>query len=187
MVPRDPGHADRCVAAAGAVEESVTRGRDDRTRANEENMTEDVQPTEHEPSEITYSEQFYPARPRALRPRARLRPQGSPQHGEDRSGEPVGTNPFYVAWLQRSSMLHDANVISNQFSGTGGMWQNPYANPDPESAIASAGVWFTAYPLSLMTRPGRSFLGTRTPICGAPSSGSGSARCTPAPSSAPAG
>ncbi len=123
-------------------------------------MTEDVQPTEHEPSEITYSEQFYPARPRALRPRARLRPQGSPQHGEDRSGEPVGTNPFYVAWLQRSSMLHDANLISNQFSGTGSMWQNPYANPNPEAAIRAAGVWFTAYPLSLMTKPGHSFLGT---------------------------
>ena len=106
-------------------------------------MTEDAQPTEpiseHEPSEITYSEQFYPARPRALRPRARLRPQGSPQHGEDRSGEPVGTNPFYVAWLQRSSMLHDANTLANQFSGTGGMWQNPYANPNPESAIRAAG------------------------------------------------
>jgi trehalose synthase len=123
-------------------------------------MTEDEQPTEHEPSEITYSEQFYPARPRALRPRARLRPQGSPEHGEDRSGEPVGTNPFYVAWLQRSSMLHDANLMANQFSGTGGMWQNPYANPDPESAISAAGVWFTAYPLSLMTKPRHSFLGT---------------------------
>jgi trehalose synthase len=131
---------------------------------DEENMTEDAQPTDatpgHEPSEITYSEQFYPARPRALRPRARLRPQGSPQHGEDRSGEPVGTNPFYVAWLQRSSMLHDANTLANQFSGTGGMWQNPYANPNPESAIRTAGVWFTAYPLSLMTKPAHSFLGT---------------------------
>ena len=123
-------------------------------------MTEDAQPHQHEPSEITYSEQFYPARPRALRPRARLRTQGSPQHGEDRSGDPVGTNPFYVAWLQRSSMLHDANVLSNQFSGTGGMWQNPYANPNPESAISAAGVWFTAYPLSLITKPRHSFLGT---------------------------
>jgi trehalose synthase len=130
------------------------------TEDAQEDAPQDGQPTEHEPSEITYSEQFYPARPRALRPRARLRPQGSPQHGEDRSGEPVGTNPFYVAWLQRSSMLHDANVISNQFSGTGGMWQNPYANPNPDSAIETAGVWFTAYPLSMMTQPGRSFLGS---------------------------
>ncbi len=123
-------------------------------------MTEESQPAEHEASEITYSEQFYPARPRALRPRARLRPQGSPTKGEDRTGEASGTNPFYVAWLQRSSMLHDANQIANQFSGRGSMWQNPFANPDPESAVNTAGVWFTAYPLSLMTKPGHSFLGT---------------------------
>src|ERR1700712_3935195 len=103
-------------------------------------MTEDAQPTEHEPSEITYSEQFFPARPRALRPRARLRPQGSPTQGEDRTGEPVGTNPFYVAWLQRSSILRDANPIAGQFSGTGGMFQNPFANPNPRDAIASAAV-----------------------------------------------
>ncbi len=123
-------------------------------------MTEESQPAEHEASEITYSEQFYPARPRALRPRARLRPQGSPTKGEDRTGEAVGTNPFYVAWLQRSSMLHDANQIANQFSGRGSMWQNPFANPDPGAAVNTAGVWFTAYPLSLMTKPGHSFLGT---------------------------
>ncbi len=123
-------------------------------------MTEEAEPIEHEPTEITYSEQFYPARPRALRPRARLRPQGSPTHGEDRTGEPLGTNPFYVAWLQRSSMLHDANVISSQFSGQGSMWQNPFAEPNPRLAVEAAGVWFTAYPLSMMTKPGHTFLGT---------------------------
>jgi trehalose synthase len=120
----------------------------------------DAPATEHEPSEITYSEQFYPARPRALRPRARLRPQGAPTHGEELTGEAVGTNPFYVAWLQRESMLHDANAIAGQFSGQGSMWQNPYANPSPETAVEAAPVWFTAYPLSLVTKPGSSFLGT---------------------------
>jgi trehalose synthase len=116
--------------------------------------------TEHEPSEITYSEQFYPARPRALRPRARLRPDGGPTHGEELTGEAVGTNPFYVAWLQRQSMLQDANAIAGQFSGLGSMWQNPYANPSPETAVETAPVWFTAYPLALITKPGCSFLGT---------------------------
>ena len=123
-------------------------------------MADEPEITEHEPTEITYSEQFFPARPRALRPRGRLRPQGSPTHGEDRTGEPVGTNPYYVAWLQRSSMLRDANLIAAQFSGTGSMWQNPFANPDARNAISTAGVWFTAYPLSFMTKPGESFLGT---------------------------
>src|SRR3712207_1430044 len=57
-------------------------------------------------------------------------------------------------------MLHDANTISGQFSGQGSMWQNPYANPSPEKAVATAPVWFTAYPMSLVTKPGTSFLGT---------------------------
>jgi trehalose synthase len=131
----------------------------ERTDDVEEPAVEDVA-AEHEPSEITYSEQFYPARPRSLRPRARLRPDGSPTHGEELTGEPVGTNPFYVAWLQRESMLYDANTISGQFSGQGSMWQNPYANPSPEKAVHTAPVWFTAYPMSLVTKPGSSFLGT---------------------------
>lgn len=115
---------------------------------------------EHEPTEITYSEQFYPARPRSLRPRAKLRPQGAPSARVEQSGDPVGINPAYVAWLRDESMLQDANTISGQFSGQGSMWQNPFANPDPHSAIATASVWFTAYPISLITKPGASFLGT---------------------------
>src|SRR3712207_998440 len=117
------------------------------------------QRVEHEPSEITYVESFYPARPRQLRPRARLRSEGMPTHGEDLSGEPVGTNDVYVRWLLRESMLQDAKLIASHFSGQGSMWQNPFANPNPENAITTAPVWFTAYPLSFVTRPGQSFLG----------------------------
>ena len=46
------------------------------------------------------------------------------------------------------------------FSGQGSMWQNPFANPDPRAAIEKASVWFTAYPISMITKPGTSFLGT---------------------------
>lgn len=115
---------------------------------------------DREPAEITYEEHFYPARPERLRPRARLRPDGSPTIAEEQTGDPVGTNPFYVAWLQRSSMLRDADVIALQFSGSGSMWQNPFASPNPEFAVNTAGVWFTAYPLSMITKPGSSFLAT---------------------------
>ncbi len=38
------------------------------------------------------------------------------------------------------------------------MWRNPYARPDARRAIATSDVWFTAYPISLITRPGQSFL-----------------------------
>ena len=117
------------------------------------------QPTEHQPSEITYSEQFYAARPRSLRPRARLRGQGAPATDE-RTGDPVGTNPAYVAWLRKESMHQDDKVISAQFMGQGSMWQNPFARPDAVSAVTAAPVWFTAYPISMITKPGQSFLGT---------------------------
>ena len=112
----------------------------------------------HEPTEITYAEQFYPARPRHLRPKARLR--GGQASPAEQLGEPVGSNPAYVEWLRRQSMLHDANVIAGQFSGQGSMFQNPFANPDPRAAIQTASVWFTAYPISVMGRPGCSFLAT---------------------------
>jgi trehalose synthase len=112
----------------------------------------------HKPTEITYAEQFYPARPRHLRPKARLR--GGQVRPAEQLGEPVGSNPAYVEWLRQQSMLHDANVIAGQFSGQGSMFQNPFANPDPRAAIETASVWFTAYPISVMGRPGRSFLAT---------------------------
>ena len=57
-------------------------------------------------------------------------------------------------------MLEDAKAFATQFSGQGSMWQNPFANPDPRAAIEKASVWFTAYPISMITKPGTSFLGT---------------------------
>ena len=107
--------------------------------------------------EVTYDEQFYPARPRALRPRARRRGQQTAK--TPRPFTPDGSNAAYVAWLEDLSMLHDANVLSRQLSGQAEMWANSYAHPDPRAAVERASVWFTAYPLSLITAPGQTFLG----------------------------
>lgn len=115
---------------------------------------------EHEPTEITYDEQFYPARPRRLRPRARLRGIFPLGPRSPRSGKPVGSNREYVNWLVEESMLSDATDMARQFEGLPSMFQNPYANPDPRAAIEKASVWFTAYPISMITRKGTSFLGT---------------------------
>jgi trehalose synthase len=117
-------------------------------------------PPAHEASEISYHEQFFPARPRRLRPRGRLRDLFAQRPKVERTGKPSGDNPAYVSWLINESMLEDAKMFGVQFSGQGAMMQNPFANPDPRAAIEKSSVWFTAYPISMITKPGTSFLGT---------------------------
>jgi len=116
----------------------------------------DQQP--HEPSEITYAEHLHPARPRTLRHRARAKTPVL-RRSVAKDGAATGENPAYVSWLLSQSMLADANEIARQFSGQGTMWQNPFADPGPRQAVETASVWFTAYPISFITRPGESFLG----------------------------
>ena len=110
--------------------------------------------------DITYDEQFYPARPRRFRPSARrsLARRISDRLSGDGDGAPVADNRAYVEWLVDESMLADANRLASQLSGQGSMWQNPYAHPDPRAALERASVWFTAYPLSFVTRRGETFL-----------------------------
>ena len=111
------------------------------------------QPTqEHQAPEITFDEQFYPARPKRFRPSARrcLRRRLADRLG----GDDIADNREYVEWLVEQSMLHDANRLATQLSGSGGMWQNPFAHPDPRAAVERASVWFTAYPLCFVTGKG---------------------------------
>src|SRR3954463_366896 len=110
----------------------------------------------HEPPEITFDEQFYPARPRRFRPSAR---RSLRRRIADKLGvEEIADSREYVEWLVGQSMLSDANRLAAQLSGTGSMWQNPFAHPDPRAAVVRAPVWFTAYPLSFVTRKGETFL-----------------------------
>jgi trehalose synthase len=111
----------------------------------------------NEPTEITFDEHLHPARPRALRFRPRVKAPFA-RRSVTQDGPATGDNSAYVSWLISQSMLADANEISQQFSGQGSMWQNPYATPSPRGAVHTASVWFTAYPLSLITRPNESFL-----------------------------
>ena len=69
-------------------------------------------------------------------------------------------NEDYVDWLRKQSMLADASRTANRFSGVGSVWQSPYARPNPTVATGKSPVWFTAYPMSMITKPGHSFLGT---------------------------
>ena len=57
-------------------------------------------------------------------------------------------------------MLFRGAAVASQFTGSAGMSQRPFAHSNPRSAIKKASVWFTAYPISMITRPGKSFLRT---------------------------
>ncbi|WP_282852026.1 maltose alpha-D-glucosyltransferase [Gulosibacter sediminis] len=70
------------------------------------------------------------------------------------------SNPSYVEWLKRHSMLGDANVMARGLSGQASMWRNAYAVPDARRALDQASVWFTTYPSAMITEPGESFLAT---------------------------
>ncbi len=74
----------------------------------------------------------------------------APKSGED----------DYVKWLESQSMLGQAEIAARRYSGTGAMWQHPYAKPEPRKASATASVWYTAYPASTITRSGDSVLKT---------------------------
>jgi trehalose synthase len=75
-------------------------------------------------------------------------------------GESASEEKDYVRWLKQESMLADASTIAGQFSGIGGVWQSPFATPNPTAAMGKSSVWFTAYPISMMPKPGLSFLST---------------------------
>jgi trehalose synthase len=112
---------------------------------------------EIKPIEITYDEDLYPARPKRLRPRANMRASNIRRSFSDpRSAD--ASNPSYIEWLTRQSMLRDAEVLGRGLSGQPSMWRHPYARPDARRAIRTASVWFTAYPISLITAPGQSYL-----------------------------
>src|SRR5688500_10334944 len=92
-------------------------------------------PEAHEPSETFADERRYPARPRRLRPKGRLRDLFTIGPRAERTGKPRGDNPAYVGWLVERSMLEDAKRFATLFSGKVSMWQNPNANPHPRAAI----------------------------------------------------
>ena len=78
--------------------------------------------TDLEVPEISYDEQRYPARPRRLRPRDQFR-GGSVRRNRTDPRTANGSNPSYVEWLVRHSMLKDADVLARQLSGQPAMWR----------------------------------------------------------------
>lgn len=56
--------------------------------------------------------------------------------------------PAYIRWLEDRSMLHQAQVVAERYSGSKEQWQHPYGVPQARAATSRASVWFTAYPAS---------------------------------------
>ncbi len=112
----------------------------------------------HSSGKLSFSEQFFPARPKKLWLKARgfvIAPINI-----RRLGPASAKNKSYVGWLKRESMLYQANKIATKYSAKGSMWQRPFAKPRPRMAVKMASVWYTSYGLSLVTKDNESILKT---------------------------
>src|SRR6267142_1000766 len=87
---------------------------------------------------------------------------GLPQPAESPAGQPASADATaYIHWLEERSMLHQAQVLVQRYSGNALQWQHPYGKPQPRAAVSRASVWFTAYPAStIAAAPGTSVLAT---------------------------
>src|SRR5260370_14435729 len=74
---------------------------------------------------------------------------GPPQPTESPGGQPASADATaYVQWLEERSMLHQAQVLAQRYSGSAVQWQHPYGEPQPRAALSRASVWVTPYPPS---------------------------------------
>src|SRR4051794_41798068 len=146
---RDPAHAPRS-GWAPSVEPPPPTGE---TRALPDSLQRDLEavndaepreaePSEHHAPEITFDEQFYPARPRRFRPSARrsLRRRIADKLG----GETIADSREYVEWLVGESMLSGAERLAAQLFGCRRMWEKPFAHPGPRAAVVGAPGWLPA-------------------------------------------
>lgn len=99
---------------------------------------------------LNFAERFYPARPQRLIKLARkIAKRDTPSLIKYTAAR--ASNRLYIKWLRNQSMLNNAEKQATMYSGKGRQWQNPYARPQPRSAVNKASVWYTAYPISMIT------------------------------------
>src|SRR5262245_60117124 len=73
---------------------------------------------------------------------------------------PSPDSSAYLRWLENQSMLYQASQVTLGVSGHAAQRRHPYGRPQPREAVRHAAVWLLDYPGSVITRPGRSVLGT---------------------------
>ena len=117
--------------------------------------------TPRKPNFRSFAESFFPARPEQLLEKAYsmvYKRMDTDYLLSQRFGFANFSNAYYIKWLEAKSMLAAARKQALNYSGQGVMWQKPYARSRPRAALELASVWYTAYPMSSITRPGGSIL-----------------------------
>ena len=123
--------------------------------------TELPNPVAPKPSKRSFAELFFPTWTESLLRKARsvaFRPIETADILAHKFGPPTATNTAYTHWLEKKSMLYNARKQALRHTGKGAMWQKPYGQARPRSAVAKASVWYTAYPISTITKPKQSIL-----------------------------
>ncbi|MBC7942914.1 maltose alpha-D-glucosyltransferase [Candidatus Saccharibacteria bacterium] len=111
----------------------------------------------------TFAEIFFPARPEQLLEKTyalAYKRLNANNLRVKRWGFANFSNTYYLRWLEAKSMLAGARRQALNYSGKGVMWQKPYARSRPRAALKLASVWYTAYPISTITRHDGSILET---------------------------
>lgn len=100
-----------------------------------------------------FSENFYPERPIKFFAKAKKLAKS-----QVRPGLPLASNGVYIKWLVKESMLENANKQALEYAGKSKLWKKPFAKPRPRGAVKRASVWYTAYPISMITDENESTL-----------------------------
>jgi trehalose synthase len=87
---------------------------------------------------------------------------GLPQAADGPAGQSESADATtYIRWLEERSMLHQAQLLAQRYSGDAVQWHHPYGQPQTRAALSRASVWFTAYPTStIAASAGTSVLST---------------------------
>ena len=85
----------------------------------------------------------------------------APVAAAERHAETPADAAAYIPWLEERSMLHQAQLVAQKYSGNAIQWRHPYGKSQPRAATSRASVWFTAYPASTIGKDaGASVLAT---------------------------
>src|SRR4051794_31049666 len=65
----------------------------------------------------------------------------------------------YIRFLERQSMLYQADKEDERISGKGVQWRNDYGKPEPTDLVKTASAWLLYYPGSVITKQDQSVIG----------------------------